>query len=64
MVRELAVEEDGVRLDKYLSVRLADLTRSYLQKLLKDGDITVNGGTVKSNYKVRCGDRNLLCRLL
>ena len=40
MVRELAVEEDGVRLDKYLSVRLADLTRSYLQKLLKDGDIT------------------------
>lgn len=57
MVRELAVEEDGVRLDKYLSVRLADLTRSYLQKLLKDGDITVNGGTVKSNYKVRCGDR-------
>lgn len=57
MIKELVVQEDGFRLDKYLSTQLGDLTRSYLQKLLKDGKVTVNGETAKSNYKVRGGDR-------
>ena len=32
------------------------VSRSYIQKLLSDGNITVNGRNVKSNYKVRQED--------
>lgn len=57
MIREIAVEETGaVRIDKYLSDRMEDLSRSYLQKLLKDGMVSVGSRPVKSNYKVSCGD--------
>ena len=37
MTYELTVQSGaGQRIDKYLSEQLSDLTRSYLQKLLKD----------------------------
>ena len=50
MIYELTAESAaGQRIDKYLSEQLADLSRSYLQKLLKDGGVEVNGKTVKSN---------------
>ena len=58
MIYELTVESAaGQRIDKYLSEQLADLSRSYLQKLLKDGGVEVNGKTVKSNYRLAEGDR-------
>ncbi len=56
MHTELTVEGGGIRIDRYLSDQLQDLTRSYLQKLLKDGGVTVNGRAVKSNYKVSDGE--------
>lgn len=47
-------EQDiGVRLDKYLSHRLTDMTRSYLQKLIKENQITVDAQPVKANYKLK-----------
>ena len=58
---ELTVQSGaGQRIDKYLSEQLSDLTRSYLQKLLKDGGVTVNGKTVKSNYKLSKNDQIFL----
>ena len=47
MIYELTVESAaGQRIDKYLSEQLADLSRSYLQKLLKDGGVEdLPGGT-------------------
>lgn len=58
MIRTCVVEmEAGTRIDRYLSDRNEDLSRSYLQKLLKDGGVQVNGKSVKSNYKVAVGDR-------
>lgn len=58
MIQEFVVEGDaGLRIDRYLSDRQEELSRSYLQKLLKDGGVSVNGAPVKSNYKVSCGDR-------
>ena len=60
MTREFFVEEGGLRIDRYLNDRVAEISRSYLQKLLKDGGVTVNGNPVKSNYKVSAGDRILL----
>lgn len=45
------------RIDKYLSDQMPDQTRSYLQKLIKDSHVSVNGQTVKSNYKVTVEDQ-------
>lgn len=59
MKRELMVPEDssGIRIDKYLSEVCSDLSRSYLQKLLRSELIEVNGALVKSSFKVGAGDR-------
>lgn len=46
----------GIRIDRYLSEKNGELSRSYLQKLLKEQGITVNGKAVKANYKVQTGD--------
>ncbi|MDO5520871.1 MAG: RluA family pseudouridine synthase [bacterium] len=49
-------EEGNNRIDKYLSIKQSELTRSYLQKLIKDGLVAVNGKVVKANYKVAEND--------
>lgn len=46
-----------MRIDKYLSDMLPEHSRSYIQKLLSDGNILVNGSSVKSNYKLSIGDQ-------
>lgn len=45
-------EDENVRVDKYLSSQLNEISRSQLQKLLKEGQVFVNGTAVKPNYKV------------
>ena len=47
--------QDGERIDRYLSGCLEDLSRSYIQKLVKDGNIRVDGRIVKANYKLSAG---------
>ncbi len=49
-------EANNTRIDKYLSEKQQDLTRSYLQKLIKEGNVTANTKVVKANYKVSTGD--------
>ena len=49
-------EEQQMRLDKYLTEQFPEQTRSYLQKLIKDGEILVNGKTVKAGYQLTKGD--------
>ena len=44
------------RIDKYMNILLGDASRTYIQKLLKDGNILVNGKICKANYKVQPGD--------
>ena len=39
-------EEAGVRIDRFLSEKNEELSRSYIQKLLKEQSITVNGSPV------------------
>lgn len=46
----------GKRLDVFLAEALCDLTRSRIQKLIAEGCITVNGGVVRANYKLRDED--------
>lgn len=49
--------EEILRIDRFLGSRLQQVSRSYLQKLVKDGAVLVNGKPVKSSYKVENGDR-------
>ena len=44
-------EESGIRIDRYLAEKDSGLSRSFLQKLLKEGQITVGEKAAKSNYK-------------
>lgn len=53
---EIEEEQWGERIDKFLSESLPDLSRSYIQKLIKDNQVTVNGKVVKANYKLNTGD--------
>lgn len=55
---EVGVEEGNERLDKYLSDIYADDTfsRSFFQKLIKDGQVSVNGKPQKANYRTAPGD--------
>ena len=48
--------QSGIRIDRYLSEKNEELSRSYIQKLLKEQKITVNGSMVKANYKVQSED--------
>ena len=49
--------EEGERIDKYLAETFEDRSRSYIQKLIKDGLVNVNGKPVKANYRLVLGDR-------
>ena len=58
MIKEFDIldVDAGTRIDKYLSDELPEISRSYIQKLIKDNQISVNGKPVKANYKVNAGD--------
>lgn len=52
-----AEEEDtNLRIDKVIVKKNKDFSRSYIQKLVKEQKIFVNGKAVKSSYKVIAGD--------
>ena len=51
--------EDNQRLDKYLADEFDGYSRSFIQKIIKDGNVSVNDKIVKSNYKVN--HRDTLC---
>ena len=52
---ELQVEQTDIRIDQYLAQEL-DISRSKIQKLMKQEKITVNGKKVNSSYLVKIGD--------
>ncbi len=49
-------EEEGDRLDVYLSAQLGDMSRSYIQKLIKDKKVSVNNKIEKAKYLVKEDD--------
>lgn len=49
-------EASGQRIDKYLSDLLEGQSRSYLQKLMKEGRVFIQGKPVKANYKITAGE--------
>jgi len=53
---QASAEDAGKRLDAYLAEKIVNRSRSRLQKLIDDGDATVNQKTLKSSYKLRADD--------
>ncbi|MGI6002016.1 MAG: RluA family pseudouridine synthase [Lachnospiraceae bacterium] len=49
-------EEAGERIDKYLASLLPDYSRSYIQKMIADGNVQADGRSLKANYRIRTGD--------
>ena len=50
--------DEGERIDKYLSLEMPELSRSHIQKLIKDNLIEVNGKPVNANYRL-CFDDSI-----
>ncbi len=50
------VEVSGGRLDRHLVAVLPDLSRTAIQRLITEGQVTVNGLPARPAYKVRTGD--------
>lgn len=50
-------EHSGERIDKYLSEWNTQWSRSYIQKLIKDGRVQIENVPVKTNYKLKTEDK-------
>ena len=53
---EVMEEQEGERLDKYLSIIYPDFSRSFFQKLIKDSAVLVNDVAEKASYSVKMED--------
>ena len=45
-------EEEGIRIDKYISLKLKNTSRVAIQRMIENGNILVNGSRVKVSYKI------------
>ena len=54
---DITEELEDERIDKCLAALIDSLSRSFIQKLIKDGAVTVNGQPVKGSYRVKQDDR-------
>ena len=60
--RTVEPDEAGMRLDRWFHVHFPDLGFGHLQKLIRSGQVRVDGGRVKTNTRLsnrdrRCGFR-------
>lgn len=57
---EVEIEQEGERLDKYLGTIFKEtnpaLSRSFFQKIMKEGHVQVNGVAQKANYRLKPED--------
>ncbi len=54
-IRKIRAAEEGERIDKYLAKFQEDLSRNFIQKLIKEGRIFVEGKKVKASYRIKEG---------
>lgn len=57
VVFDITLEMGEERIDKCISNYMDSLSRSYIQKIIKDGNVYVNEDIVKANYRVKVDDR-------
>lgn len=56
MIYNVTEEESGTRADKLLSEKMEGVTRSYIQKIIDEGGLKLNGKPCKASAKLKCGD--------
>lgn len=49
-------DKENERIDVYLSLLIEDMSRNSIQKLISEGNVTVNSKQIKSNYKIKLKD--------
>lgn len=54
---EATQEDEGQRLDNFLARHLKGVPRSHVYRLLRTGQVRVNGGRVKAAYRIAPGDK-------
>lgn len=52
----VGVEDEDERIDKWISNTLSSLSRSYIQKLIKDNQLFVNDKPQKASYRIKVDD--------
>ena len=50
-------DDSGVRLDRWLKENLSDVTYIEVQKLIRTGQVRIDGGRKKSNYRLNSGEK-------
>ena len=50
-------DDSGLRLDRWLKENLQDITYIEIQKLIRTGQVRVDGGRKKQNYRVNSGEK-------
>ena len=56
-VLEVGEESDAQRLDNFLLRRLKGVPKSHVYRVVRSGEVRVNSGRVKPDYRVRIGDK-------
>ncbi|MGE0252333.1 MAG: RluA family pseudouridine synthase [Dongiaceae bacterium] len=51
----IPAKDEGMRLDRFLRALKSDLTQGQIQKLLRQGDIRINGKKVEANARLEAG---------
>ncbi len=54
---DVGAGEDGMRLDRFLRARFPDMPHGRMQKALRKGEIRVDGGRVKADFRVAAGQK-------
>lgn len=54
-------EQEGMRIDQFLAGEMQEQSRSYIQKLIKDGRVTLNDSRTKASSRLNVDDQILMC---
>lgn len=57
MESNIFIADDNLRIDKFLAEKMEGITRSRIQKLIEEGFVTVDGKSVKTNHKLKVGEK-------
>ncbi len=53
----VTTEDKDIRIDKYISSKLENISRVAVQRMIENGDILVNGKVVRTSYKIQESDK-------
>lgn len=52
----VTAEDKDIRIDKYISSKLENISRANIQRMIENGDVLVNSKVVRTSYKVQKND--------